>query len=41
MCFFRRDEVIRREAERTEEEKLVRDSVTGMSFTDRRKPDFQ
>lgn len=34
---FRRDEVIRREAKRTEEEKLVMDSVTGMSNIERKK----
>ncbi|KAB5577294.1 hypothetical protein PHYPO_G00208240 [Pangasianodon hypophthalmus] len=38
---YRSDEVIRREAERTEEEKLVMDSVTGMSVNDRNKPDFR
>ncbi|XP_053352590.1 transient receptor potential cation channel subfamily M member 2 [Clarias gariepinus] len=34
---YRRDEVIRREAKRTEEEKLVMDSVTGMSNIERKK----
>lgn len=44
MCLrvpFRHDELIRREAERTEEEKLVMDSVFGMSITHKKKPDFQ
>lgn len=32
---FRCDEIIRREAERTEEEKLVKDSATGMSISEK------
>ncbi|XP_017547069.2 transient receptor potential cation channel subfamily M member 2 [Pygocentrus nattereri] len=35
---FRRDEAMRREAERTEEEKLVMDSVTGFCADDRDRP---